>query len=302
MDGIAEMIAAIAQKRNVTINTQTLRKRTEGRSIRGTYQLTETELERSREKILDVEAQQDICRGCNGKECRQTARGMIPVIEVSNGMAYEGVRICRHEQHRRQQERIDRLMKSAKVPAAYSRDTFSDYTVTADNAAAVKAAHWLIGDDSRGLFIEGPRGTGKTKLAAIIANEKAKAGKPVLFSSVPDLLSDIRATFDGGRTAAILQTVREAPCLVLDDLGAERMTEWVSEQLFSIINYRYNERLQTIVTTNYTSRELMERMSIRGKDGDMDDLPGQRIMSRIYGMCERVGLYGDDYRTRGMAV
>lgn len=226
---------------------------------------------------------------------------MVPVIDDYGGRAYEGVRICRYEKNRRQQEKIDRLMRSAKVPAAYAADTFADYNLTDENEAAVKAAKWVISQNDRGIFIEGPRGTGKTKLAAIIANEKAKAGQPVLFSSVPDLLADIRATFGGGRTGETLRTVREAPCLILDDLGAERMTEWVGEQLFAIINYRYNERLQTIVTTNYKSGELMERMTLTTKTGQADDMQGQRIMSRIYGMCERVGLYGSDYRTRGIA-
>ena len=55
------------------------------------------------------------------------------------------------------------------------------------------------------------------------------------------------------------------------------------------------------VTTNYKSGELMERMTLTTKTGQADDMQGQRIMSRIYGMCERVGLYGSDYRTRGIA-
>lgn len=299
MDGLSEVLTRLKSRQQT--DTQISTQPTETRSIRGTYNLTERELELNREKIIDVEKAQDVCRGCDGRKCRQTTRGMVPVIDDYGGRAYEGVRICRYEKNRRQQEKIDRLMRSAKVPAAYAADTFADYNLTDENEAAVKAAKWVISQNDRGIFIEGPRGTGKTKLAAIIANEKAKAGQPVLFSSVPDLLADIRATFGGGRTGETLRTVREAPCLILDDLGAERMTEWVGEQLFAIINYRYNERLQTIVTTNYKSGELMERMTLTTKTGQADDMQGQRIMSRIYGMCERVGLYGSDYRTRGIA-
>lgn len=65
---------------------------------------------------------------------------------------------------------------------------------------------------------------------------------------------------------------------------------------------RYNEKLQTIVTSNYSSDDIMKRMVTIGRDGKQDDMQGQRIMSRIYGMCERVPIIGSDYRTKGVAV
>ena len=58
---------------------------------------------------------------------------------------------------------------------------------------------------------------------------------------------DIRDSFGTGRTAEILRSVQRAPCLVLDDLGAERMSEWVGEQVFAILNYRSNHELKTII-------------------------------------------------------
>ena len=64
-----------------------------------------------------------------------------------------------------------------------------------------------------------------------------------VFASVPDLLMDIRDSFGTGRTAEILRSVQRAPCLVLDDLGTERMSEWVGEQVFAILNYRSNHEL-----------------------------------------------------------
>ena len=186
---------------------------------------------------------------------------------------------------------------------AYAQDTFQDYRQTPENAAAVKAAKWIIGDDSgQGLFLYGPRGTGKTKLAAIIANERLRQGKPVLFSSVPDLLGDIRASFHRGDTEEVLQSVKEASFLVLDDLGAERMTEWVGEQLFAIVNYRLNERLATVVTSNFSPDEIIGRMATVDREGRViDDMQGQRIMSRIYGMCTRIFLGGEDRRMGGVA-
>lgn len=240
--------------------------------------------------IIRIEAEQDICRGCQG-ECRKAyAKGFIPVLIENGDNLCESMRMCQHERRRREQAKINRLFKSARVPRIYENDSFDDYKITPDNKDAVAAAKWLINDDSgRGLFMHGNKGTGKTKLAAIIANERLRQGKPVLFESVPDLMGDIRATFQKGGTDEIIQSVKDVEFLVLDDLGAERMTEWIGEQLFSIVNHRYNERLLTVVTSNYSPKEIAYRM---------DDMQGERIMSRILGMCEVVSLGGGDYRLR----
>lgn len=73
----------------------------------------------------------------------------------------------------------------------------------------------------KGALFYGATGTGKTLLAAIVAQEKMKRGISVVFASVPDLLMDIRDSFGTGRTAEILRSVQRAPCLVLNDMGAD---------------------------------------------------------------------------------
>ena len=129
-----------------------------------------------------------------------------------------------------------------------------------------------------------------------------KRGVSVVFSSVPDLLMDIRDSFGTGRTAEILRSVQRAPCLVLDDLEAERMSEWVGEQVFAILNYRSNHCLQTIITSNYGLNALAGRMATSGKDRDSgDDVQSQRVLSRICGMCYIVEVGGRDYRMKGLA-
>lgn len=219
------------------------------------------------------------------------------MVETSHGRFFHVLSPCKHERNRRERLRIARLFASAHIPRAYETDTFADYEVTGGNKGAVDAARMMVDGEIGGLFIHGVRGTGKTKLAAIIANERARAGHPVLFASVPDLMADIRASFDGGKTAETVQTVKEAPFLVLDDLGSEKMSEWVGEQLFCIVNHRYNERLQTVVTSNYSPTEIIGHMATVDRRGNViDDMQGQRIMSRIYGMCERVEIRGADWR------
>ena len=292
----AGTIAARLLKNGIKISTMP----TATTSLRGSYDLPAEEIKRHREEIADIERAQERCKGCTGEVCKQPSQGMIPVVEVRDGRFCYALRRCRHERNRLARLRISRLFASARIPRAYEGDTFADYAVTAANRDAVNAAHMMVADEIKGLFLHGEKGTGKTKLAAIIANERARAGSPVLFASVPDLMADIRSSFKDGTTSEAVQAVKNTPFLVLDDLGAEKMTEWVGEQLFCIVNHRYNECLQTVVTSNYNPTQIIRRMATVDRGGNViDDMQGQRIMSRIYGMCERVEIRGADYRMKG---
>ncbi len=273
-----------------------------GRSCRGTYDwLPREELERHMTDIVEIEEKQKLCRECDGT-CKQDTEGFFPVVsETATGYFSYTLQMCRKEEAKREQRRLERIIQSSCIPNLYSGKTLEDYIVTDANRKAVSMAKWLIRHQSMGALFYGATGTGKTLLAAIVANEKMKQGITVAFASVPDLLMDIRDSFGTGRTGEILRSIQKAPCLVLDDFGAERMSEWVGEQVFSIVNYRSNHELQTIITTNYGLKELDERMRLTGRNGAIcGDVQSHRILSRICGMCYIVELGGRDYRMEGV--
>ena len=112
------------------------------------------------------------------------------------------------------------------------------------------------------LIFKGGYGCGKTHLAAAIANYRLTMGHAVLFINTPDLLDHLRASFRPSADIGFderFEQVRNAPLLVLDDLGAQSNTDWAQEKLYQIFNHRYNARLPTIVTTN----EELEAIDIR---------------------------------------
>jgi len=109
------------------------------------------------------------------------------------------------------------------------------------------------------LVFQGVTGCGKTHLAAAIANYRLHAGKPVKFEVVPDLLDHLRSTFSPESRVSydqVFESVKNTPLLVLDDYGEQSTTPWAQEKLYQVINYRYNARLPTVITTRLTTDEM----------------------------------------------
>lgn len=137
---------------------------------------------------------------------------------------------------------------------------------------SLKAAHSFAERPRGWLVLMGGYGSGKTHLAAAIANYRAKLGDPPLFVMVPDLLDHLRATFSPNSNVAFdrrFDEIRMAPLLVLDDLGTQSMTPWVKEKLYQLFNYRYNAELPTVITTADSLDEMDPRIRSRLLDGKL---------------------------------
>lgn len=146
--------------------------------------------------------------------------------------------------------------------------SFKQYCPAVREAHVVACAY--AQDPSGWLVFLGGYGCGKTHLAAAIANEFLASHQPVYFAVVPDLLDHLRATFDPSSSMKyddLFERIKEVALLVLDDLGVEMSTPWATEKLFQLLNYRYNYRLPTVITTNHRMlRALDERLASRLSD------------------------------------
>lgn len=120
--------------------------------------------------------------------------------------------------------------------------------------------------DRKWLLLMGSYGSGKTHLAAAIANQCLRDGKPALFLNTPDLLDYLREAYSpsaGETYSQRFDEIRDAPLLILDDLGTESPTPWAVEKLYQLLNARYNTQLPTVITTNKRLEDLEPRIGSR---------------------------------------
>src|SRR5436190_15884702 len=139
----------------------------------------------------------------------------------------------------------------------------------------------------RGLWLFGDVGTGKTSLAMLVSKSALEAGRSVAIYSMPRLLADIKETYEESSDRSYMQLfdrLCNVDLLHIDDLGAEKKTEWVLEQLYAIVNERWQEQKSMIVTTN-----LLDPEELRAQIGP-------RTVSRITEMCVEIPIMGCDRR------
>ncbi len=140
-------------------------------------------------------------------------------------------------------------------------------------------------DGGRGLWIQGEVGTGKTTLAMLVSKAALDAGRSVAIYSLPRLLNLLRESMDSeGGKLDFIDRLTAVDLLHIDDLGAENRTDWVLEQLYSIVNARYEAERSIVATTNLMPDELSDRL-------------GARTVSRLAEICgELIPLFGEDKR------
>ena len=230
------------------------------------------------------------CGKCNTpKQCRIEVFGAVrtpPCLCKCRSEARE-----REEEERRQREFAERVKRYRSV--GFPESEMKNWTFANDDGTNAKMTaamqnyvkHFAeFQKQGKGLLLFGNVGTGKTFYAACIANALIDTGVPCLVTNFARIANTVQGLFEGRQE--YFDSLNRFPLLVLDDLAAERKTEWMQETVFNVIDSRYRAGLPLIVTTNLTREELM----------NPEDITYQRIFSRLFEMCTPIEIAGSDRR------
>jgi DNA replication protein DnaC len=201
---------------------------------------------------------------------------------------------CRAERLNRGRSRgISSVIPPRYRGVSFDRPPVSDMARDLQTKAAVSEVRGFVDDldarleEGRGLWLFGDTGTGKTTLAMLISKAALEAGKTVAIYSLPKLLARIRRTYDsepgGDSYLSFFERLTSVDLLHIDDLGAEKRSDWVLEQLYALVNERYETQRSVLITTNLPHEELEEQI-------------GSRTVSRLTQICDEVAVFGDDRR------
>jgi DNA replication protein DnaC len=171
------------------------------------------------------------------------------------------------------------LRENEKLPSDEQKSL--EKAFKASQQFAEKPHGWLV--------LSGTYGTGKTHLAAAIGNYRSAYGENPIFIVVPDLLDHLRSTFNPSSNVSydhLFEEIRTASLLLLDDLGTQNSSPWAKEKLFQLLNYRYEARLPTVITTTCSLDEIDPRIRSRMVDARR---------------CEIYAILTPSYRGRGSA-
>ncbi|HEU5063117.1 MAG TPA: ATP-binding protein [Solirubrobacterales bacterium] len=202
---------------------------------------------------------------------------------------------------------------ASAIPARYRGVSFDRPPVSdmaRDMAAprqAVQAARSYVENldenlaQGKGIWFMGGTGTGKTTLGMLIAKEALAAGKSVGIYFAPKLLTRIRQTYQEAETenayAQFFERVTSVDLLYIDDLGSERRTDWVVEQLYAVVNERYENQRPMLITSNVEGEIVAEGQQ------QLEDQIGRRTISRLVEICgDPWPLMGTDNRYRARAA
>lgn len=204
------------------------------------------------------------------------------------------------EEQEQKRQKIEAILGRSGIKKRYLSRSFENFIVNDVNRKAYEIAKSYVDnwqenkDKGEGLYFEGTCGTGKTHLAVAIAMKLINQGVPVICKTSIDLLASIKQSYERDSTVNeedIIEAYNTVDLLVIDDLGKERATEWSVPILYRIINDRYENMLPTVITTNYNTDDLIDKLNASN-----DNEKAEAIISRFKGSASCVTMAWEDYR------
>ncbi|KRM89779.1 primosomal protein DnaI [Liquorilactobacillus vini] len=262
-------------------------------------ELTTADLKRSASKVYEFVTVK------NQLKAGQTtlAPGYVPQLQVVDHSLEVSYVPGQQLQEQQKQAQLQQRMQLVNLPRALRRAQLANFEVAGRQAAAVAAVNFVKAYlDSpqtfhQGLYLSGSFGVGKTYLLAAIANSLAAEGYRSLLVHFPSFAVNLKNSIGTDRTRNLTEKLKNAPVLMIDDLGADQLSSWIRDDVLGIIlQYRMQEQLVTFFSSNLSLKELQDGYLTINNRGEAEPLKAQRIMERIRYLAQEIRMVGRNRR------
>lgn len=260
--------------------------------------LSQEELNRSISKFNQYITERDkFLRG----DTDYIARGYKPILVMNHGYADVSYEETPELIAAEKEAAIKKRLKLINLPSSLKDVSFLD--VYRDDVARLTVLNRMIKfvndypDNRKGLYLYGDFGVGKSFMVAALTHDLSeKRGVSSTLLHYPSFVIDVKNAIGDGNVKNLVDEIKQAEVLILDDIGAEQSTPWVRDEVLQVIlQYRMQEDLPTFFTSNFNFEDL-EKHFARGKNGNDETWEARRVMERIRYLAEETRLEGENRR------
>ncbi|EGK06978.1 primosomal protein DnaI [Desmospora sp. 8437] len=257
---------------------------------------------RSQIHLRQMVMEREQCDRCPGLDhCPNLVKGHRSHLHLYGGYLDLRLAPCDKQRARIEERKRKQLIQSHHIPAEILNATFEEMKWDSSRAEVIEAAmdfceRFAAGRSEKGLYLYGPFGVGKSRIAGAMAQDLVRFGVDSLMVYVPDFIREVKDSIRDGSVQQKLDALKKATVLILDDLGAENMTPWTRDEILgAILQYRMMEKLPTVMTSNLDLKELEDHLAHSDKGGT-ERLKAKRIMERIRHLVDVYFVDGQNYR------
>ncbi|GEL76830.1 primosomal protein DnaI [Tenuibacillus multivorans] len=266
-------------------------------------EITDDQLDKQLIKLYEYNTQSKACEKCPSLEqCCNVISGYAPEIRYENDHIKLSYHECPNKEKHLEELEKRNFVQSLHMPKEIHEARFNDLYLNETGRVKVHQEVKKFLDKSqdkipsKGLYLYGKFGVGKTFILGALANALAERKIDTYFIYMPELVREMKASINDSSINTKIDRFKNASVLVLDDIGAEFSSAWFRDEVLgAILQYRMMERLPVFFTSNYAPDELESILSKSGK-GEYEQLKAARIMERIRQISEPVEVIGENYR------
>ena len=239
-------------------------------------------------QLMEIANNLDICANCKGLgNCPYEIKGLVeyPVVE-DNIVRF----VCKKCKYKLKEEKDTEYLKNVdfyKMPSELRKASFKKiYKDDANRLETVKALkefydNYLKDKKTKGIYLHGNFGSGKSYLVAALFNELAKKNVKSTIVYFPELLRSLKSGFgNDNEFEERFDEIKTSPILLIDDIGAEKVTEWSRDEVLgSILQYRMDSNLPTFFTSNLSIEDLESHLALTRNNTDA--VKARRIIERV---------------------